>query len=74
MAGDFDGDDAIELLVPTSARDELVATQRTAGGATVDWRLPLDGTVTSNVTGVTRSDRRVAVGVATDAGVHVWQS
>lgn len=73
VAGDLDDDGQVELLLPTSSRDQLRAVRRTGSGARVDWELDPGGVVRSNLTGVTLGDGRVAVGVGTDAGVRVWQ-
>lgn len=72
LAADFDDDGRLELLVPTTPRDELAAVRRVGDGAGVAWSLSLDGQVRTNVTGV-GSDGRIAVGVGTAAGVRVWQ-
>jgi hypothetical protein len=72
LAADLDGDGAAELLVPTTGRDELAAVGRTADGAAVDWRLPLDGTLRTNLAG-TADGEGVAVGAGTAGGVRVWQ-
>lgn len=74
VAGAFGGDSTATLLVPNAARDELAAVRREPAGATVAWRQSLDGTLASNVTGVTLADGGVAVGAATAGTVRVWQS
>ena len=68
------GGGTTELLVPNAARDALVAVRRTQDGTALDWRLPLDGRLASNVTGVGLADGGVAVGAATSWTVRVWQS
>ena len=73
VAGQFDGNDATQLLVPTSARDELAAVRRVAGSVTTDWALALGGRLASNVTGTTLPDGRVAVGASNGQTVRVWQ-
>ncbi len=73
LAGSFTGADTTELLVPTASQDELALVRRGEDGASVASRLSLDGQVASNVTGVTRPDGGVAVGVATASTVRVWQ-
>jgi len=73
VAADFDGDGTVEALVPTTARDALAAARRTPDGATIAWRLPLGGRLTTNVTGVALRDGRVAVGAGTADGVRIWQ-
>lgn len=72
VAVDADDDGSTELLVPTTERDEIAAVRRSRDGAEVIWRKSLEGTVTSNITGVATDDG-VAVGVADASGVHVWQ-
>jgi len=49
-----------------------VAVRRTADGAGVAWRQPLDGPVQSNVTGIGLADG-IAVGAGTGGTVTVWQ-
>jgi len=73
LAADFDDDGATELLVPTTGRDELAAVGRTADGAAVDWRLPLDGTLRTNLAGTADGGGGVTVGAGTAGGVRVWQ-
>jgi hypothetical protein len=73
LAGSFTGDGTPELLVPTASQDELAAVRREGDTASVASRLSLDGPATSNITGVTRPDGGVAVGVATATTVRVWQ-
>lgn len=73
LAGSFTGDGTPELLVPTAPQDELAVIRRGRDGASVASRLSLDGQLTSNITGVTRPDGGVVVGVATATTVRVWQ-
>lgn len=74
LAADFDGDDRVELLVPTTRRTDLAAVGRTAEGAAIEWRLPLESSLRTNLTGVTLEGGGVAVGAGTADGVRVWQS
>jgi len=73
LAADFDGDGTAELLVPTTGRTELAAVSRTADGAAVDWRLPTDGTLRTNLAGTADGGGGVAVGAGTADGLRVWQ-
>lgn len=73
LAGDFDGDGTVELLVPSVGQDALLGVERTRGGAATDWQFALDRPLTSNLAGVTLPDGRIAVGAATDRGLSVWQ-
>lgn len=73
LAADADADGRIELLVPNQARTQLAGVRRTARGATEAWKVPVGGTVASNLAAV-RTDRGgvdVALGRA-DGTVRVW--
>jgi hypothetical protein len=73
VAGDFDGDERIELLLPNQRRTELGAIQRTADGAEVEWSLPVEGVVTTNLAAVPLEDGRVIVGIGREDGVlRLW--
>jgi len=73
LAGDFDGDGAVELLVPTDARDELLALRRTDGGVETAWRLAVGGELVSNLAGVSGPDGSLAVAAAgADGTTRVW--
>lgn len=73
LAGDLDGDGAVELVVPTQARDELVAVRRTADGTEAPWQLPLSGSLSTNVAGVTTDGGRVVLGAGTaDGTLRIW--
>lgn len=72
LAGDFDGDGRVELLVPTDARTELAAVRRTGDGATEAWRLELGGPLRTNVFGLGLADGGLAVGAGHAGGVRVW--
>lgn len=72
-AGDFDGDGMIELLLPNQALSELGAIQRLDGDAIVDWVLPLDGQLNTNVGATTLDDGSILVGIGRSDGVlRVW--
>jgi len=72
VAADFDADGTVEVLVPSTDRNELGAVRRTADGAEIAWKFDLDGPIQSNVTGVALPDG-LAVGAATGGRVFVWQ-
>ena len=75
VAADFDSDDLVELLLPNQRRSMLAAIQRTANGAVVDWELPLDGTLTTNVAVNRSGDGRISVGVGiSDNRLRIWRS
>lgn len=67
VAGDFDSDGTVELLLPDSARTTLGAISRDSSesGAGLDWSVPLGSRATTNI-GVLRShDGRLSVAVGT---------
>jgi hypothetical protein len=74
IAGDFDDDGTVELVVPHTDRTSLLAVERTAEGARTDWQWYLDSSITSNLTGTRLADGGVAVGVGTGDGLRVWQA
>lgn len=74
VAGDFDGDGRPELLVPDDSRTALGAVERTDDGAREGWRLPVGGTIATNVAATTLADGGLAVGVGHADGVRLWQS
>lgn len=72
LAGDLDGDGDLEVLVPTTERDELAAVRRTADGAEAAWSVPMDGRLSTNV-GAVAVDGRVTVAAGTASGVRFWR-
>ena len=73
LAGDLDGEGTLEILLPNQARTELGAIRRTADGADVAWRVPLDGVLSSNLAGVTLADGYLMVGAGRDDGtLRLW--
>ena len=74
VAGDFDGEGNIELLLPNQARTELGAIRRTDNGAEVVWTLPLDGRLASNLSVVTTAGDRLLLGAGREDGtLRIWQ-
>jgi hypothetical protein len=74
LAGDVDGDGAMELLLPNQARTELGAIRRTADGAEVAWTMPMDGHLSTNLAGVQMANGQLAIGAGREDGIlRVWQ-
>jgi hypothetical protein len=61
LAGDFDGDGAVELLLPNQGRTELTAIAHTACGAAAEWTLPLGGELATNLAAVETADGGIAL-------------
>lgn len=73
VAGDFDGDGRMELLVPDQARNKLGAIRRAAGGAEVVWSVPIGGHLTTNLAAITLADGSLAVGAGRSDGIlRIW--
>ncbi|MEM7033137.1 MAG: hypothetical protein AAF629_26530 [Chloroflexota bacterium] len=73
LAGDFDGDNHIELLLPNQARTELGAIAYDEQGTEVVYALPVAGKVMTNLAAVTLADGSIAVGVGhQDQVLRIW--
>ena len=74
VAGDFDGDGSVELVVPSRDQETLIALRRE--GETIEevWELELGSRLTSNLSVFTTDDGSLTLGAATEDGVlHIWQ-
>jgi hypothetical protein len=73
VAGDFDGDDKVELLLPNQQRDRLAGIRRTASNAEVAWEASLPAPLTSNIGSVLLENGKIviAVGLA-DGTLRFW--
>ncbi len=67
--GDFDGDGVNELLLPNPDLTELVAIRRIPAGAEQAWRIAMGGVMSTNLSGVTLPNGKIAVAVGRDDGV-----
>ena len=75
VAGDFDGDGRLELLLPDNAYQNLGAVQRTASedGAELIWTVPIGAALTTNLATVTDAQGTMAVGVGrADNTLRLW--
>lgn len=73
VAGDFDGDGAVELLLPIQARTELGAIRRTDSAAEVAWTLPLDGKLSTNLAAVATANGHIVLGAGREDGtLRIW--
>ncbi|MFW5690889.1 MAG: hypothetical protein ACOCXZ_00195 [Chloroflexota bacterium] len=67
VAGDFDGDGQVELVVPNQQRDEISGLALAPDYTVIErWQLPLDGQLMTNLSAVTLPDG----GLALAAGVQ----
>jgi hypothetical protein len=73
LAGDFDGDDILELLLPNQALTHLGAVSRTSFGARLDWQVEIGGRATTNLAALELDDGRLLVGIGHDgAALRIW--
>jgi len=73
LAGDFDGDGIVELLVPTHDFERLGAIERTSFGTRVDWEVELGGRLSTNIAAVQQSDGRMLLGAGHEGEVlRIW--
>ncbi len=77
VAGDFDGDGNVELLVPSRNRLSLVALRRSGESVEEVWELWLGSPLATNLAGVALpdgSDGRIILGAVTrDGELLIWQ-
>ncbi|MBL1196055.1 MAG: hypothetical protein HND51_17045 [Chloroflexi bacterium] len=72
-AADFDGDGIVEVILPSQDRTHLGAIQRVSGGAEVDWRLPLEGVLSSNLSVVQLTDSSLMLTAGLNDGrLRIW--
>lgn len=70
---DFDGDGNFELLLPNQQKSSLGAIQRAVDGAFLDWSLPIDGTMTTNLAVASDTDGVIAIAVGRlDNTMRIW--
>ena len=73
VAGDFDGDGIVELLLPSQDLRSLGVIQRVENGAIVELSIPLDARVLTNFATVSFQDGLLAVGIGLDTNVlRIW--
>jgi endonuclease YncB( thermonuclease family) len=73
VAGDFDGDGRVELLLPDQERASLGAVRRVPGGAEVAWGVLVGERISTNLATVAFPDGTLAVGVGHDGDrLRLW--
>lgn len=73
LVGDFDGDLLVELLLPSQDLSSLGAIQRTEDSAKVDWTLPLNGHLATNLSAVEFEDGSISLAAGTAEGsLYIW--
>lgn len=73
LSADVDGDQHIELLLPTSTYDALVAFQRDGDEVVLDWEVQLGSRLSTNLAGVVFEDGELGFGLGLESGiVRLW--
>ncbi|WP_319509023.1 hypothetical protein [uncultured Methanolobus sp.] len=73
IAGNFDNDTLLELLVPTQDFMELTVMEHNEKGIHVQGHLLLGGVLNTNIAAVTLANNSVAIGVGTDEEIiRIW--
>jgi len=72
VAGDFDGDGMVEILIPDQSLSRLAGLRRIPGGVEENWSLALDGTLNTNLAALSM-DMNMGVGVGMREGfLRLW--
>jgi hypothetical protein len=75
ITGDFDGDGALEVLVPDIAMLNLAGLQRVDFGVEVDWVLPIGSKLRSNLAAAVLANGSIVLGAGRADGVlRLWPS
>ena len=73
LAGDFDGDGSIEILIPSETSEYLGAFQIRNGNASLEWTTTIPGRLVTNIGAVTMLDGSLAIAAGFDNGVlRLW--
>jgi hypothetical protein len=73
LIGDLDSDGRLEVVAPDKDYKTLNGIGLDNGFAQVLWSVPLHGTMTSNLSGVTLEDGSLVVGVGVGNTLLVWE-
>ncbi|MFB6298868.1 MAG: hypothetical protein ABEH65_01250 [Halobacteriales archaeon] len=66
LAGDFDDDGRVELLLPNQQRNTLAGLRRTTDGVAKAWQRPIGAGMQSNLAAVTDTDGHITIAVGRD--------
>lgn len=74
VAGDFDGDGAVELVVPSRDQGSLIGLRRVGDSVEEVWELELGARLSSNLTAVGTAEGGLVLGAGTEDGfLHIWR-
>jgi hypothetical protein len=73
LAGDFNGDGQIEIVVPDQSQTTLAGIQSTKDDLHIVWDMPLGGILSTNLAAAALSDGRLALGVGNENNLlRIW--
>lgn len=73
VAGDFDSDGNVELILPNQSYNSLGAIRRTTDGAEVAWTVSVGHRITTNLVAVTFEDDTLALGLGHEGNkLRLW--
>lgn len=73
LAGDFDGNGTVEIIVPSFDRRELGAIERTGRGAQVAYRLELGARLITNLSALVSENGDLGMAAGNDDGIlRIW--
>lgn len=74
VAGDFDGDGIVEIVLPRTDHRTLAGIRRDGGSAREGWRLDIGGRISTNLATIQGPDGGLGLGVGRrDGTLRVWQ-
>lgn len=73
LAADFNGDGLLEIVVPDQSQVTLAGVQSHNGELQIVWEAPSGGKLSTNLTAVTLSDGRLALGIGLETDLlRIW--
>jgi hypothetical protein len=73
VAGDFDGNGQVEIVVPDQSQTALAGIEWAEAGLNIAWEAPLGGRLSTNIAAVDLLEGEIALGVGTDQNLlRVW--
>jgi hypothetical protein len=74
VAGDFNGDEQLEIVVPSQSRYQIAAIQHNDDGNLVNWEFDVGGRIITNLSAINHTSG-LSLAVGTDQGLlRVWIS
>ena len=73
LAGDFNWDGIVEIVVPDQNMTSLNGIEWQLGGLARVWNIPLEARLTTNLAAITTDEDDIALGAGLESGVlAIW--